>query len=202
MMVQAFAPLGSVCVYCGSSNAADPAYLQAAQDFGRLLADAEVRLVYGGGGVGLMGSCARAAHDAGGAVLGVMPRFLQGREGMYDAVETVLVDTMHERKMIMFDQADGFAVFPGGIGTLEEVVELMSWRRLALHNKPIVFYSPGGFWDPLFALLQHTVDEKLTPADFLSTFTAVEDVGLILPALNDLARRAWPQQEDAAKAVM
>ena len=175
--------LGSVCVYCASSVAANPAYLAAAQDFGALLARDGVRLVYGGGGIGLMGACARGAHEAGGQVLGVMPAFLQDRERVYDEVETRIVDSMHERKMIMFEEADAFAVLPGGIGTLEEVVELMSWRRLGLHKKPIVFLSPDGFWDPLFRLVEHTIDQNLTPPWFLRTWRAVATPGEILPAM-------------------
>jgi uncharacterized protein (TIGR00730 family) len=175
--------LGSVCVYCGSSDAADPEFLAAAGRFGGFLAAQDVRLVYGGGGVGLMGACAKAAHAAGGRVLGIMPQFLRSREGLYDEIETVVVTTMHERKQIMFEEADGFAIFPGGIGTLEEVIELMSWRRLGLHAKPIVFYSPDGFWTPLFDLLEHTVRQKLTPPAFLESYAAVGRVEDILPAL-------------------
>src|SRR5437868_2681765 len=126
-MSQAYAPrdaetLGSVCLFCGSSDAADPAYLEAAAQFGRTCAAEGVRLVYGGGGIGLMGAAAKAAHGANGKVLGIMPDFLRRREVIYDEVETVVVHTMSERKRIMFDQSDAFAVFPGGIGTLEEFV--------------------------------------------------------------------------------
>jgi hypothetical protein len=180
--------LQSVCVFCGSSDAADPAFLRAAGDLGRALAAAKLRLVYGGGGVGLMGACARAVHGAGGRVLGVMPDFLRQSEVLYDDVETIVVRSMHERKSLMFEEADAFAVFPGGIGTLEEVVELMSWRRLGLHKKPIVFFNPGGFWDPLFGLLRHTVDQKLTPPAFLDTWRAVETVEQVLPTVRELAR--------------
>lgn len=176
-------PLGSVCLFCGSSNLADPAYLDAASAFGRILAAQDLRLVYGGGGVGLMGAAARAAHDAGGRVLGVMPRFLGRREVVYDAVETVMVDTMHERKRIMFEQSDAFAVFPGGIGTLEEVVELLSWRRLHLHRKPIVFFNPNGFWDPFFALMDHTVREHVSPAWINQTWGVTATVEAVLPTL-------------------
>jgi hypothetical protein len=179
---------GLVCVYCGSSNAANPGFLEAAAAFGRILAREGVRLVYGGGGVGLMGACARAVHGAGGRVLGVMPDFLRQGEVLYDDVETIVVRSMHERKSLMFEEADAFAVFPGGIGTLEEVVELMSWRRLGLHNKPIVFFNPTGFWDPLFGFLRHTVEQKLTPPAFLETWRAVETVDEVLPAMRDLAR--------------
>jgi hypothetical protein len=178
--------IGSVCVYCSSSNAADPHFLEAAAAFGRILARDGVRLVYGGGGVGLMGACARAVHGAGGRVLGVMPEFLRQNEVLYDEVETIVVRSMHERKSLMFTEADAFAVFPGGIGTLEEVVELMSWRRLGLHRKPIVFYSPDGFWRPLQALLQHTVDQKLTPPAFMDIWRAVEKVEAVLPAMREM----------------
>ena len=178
--------IGSVCVYCGSSNAADPRFLEAAARFGRILAHEGVRLVYGGGGVGLMGACARAVHGAGGRVLGVMPDFLRQNEVLYDEVETIVVRSMHERKLLMFNEADAFAVFPGGIGTLEEVVELMSWRRLGLHKKPIVFYSPDGFWRPLHELLRHTVDQKLTPPTFMDIWRAVEDVEMVLPAIREM----------------
>lgn len=175
--------LGSVCVYCGSSDAADPAFLEGAAAFGRALAAAGVRLVYGGGGVGLMGACAKAAHEAGGRVYGVIPEFLIAKERAYDEVETTVVTSMHERKMILFDEADAFVVMPGGIGTLEEIVELLSWQRLALHRKPVAFYSPNGFWDPLFALFEHTVKANLTPPEFMTAWQVFETIDPIIPAL-------------------
>ena len=186
--------LTSVCVYCASSNAADPAYLQAAEQFGAILAQNGVRLVYGGGGVGLMGATARGAHGAGGKVLGVMPAFLQNREMLYDAVETVVVQSMHERKQIMFEQSDAFAILPGGVGTLEEIVELMSWRRLELHRKPMVFYSPNGFWDPLFTLIDHTIDQNLTPAWFRGAWRSVGNIEEVLPTMQQMAT-AGPQRD-------
>jgi len=173
----------SVCVFCGSSDAADPAYLRAAAELGQALAAADLRLVYGGGGVGLMGACARAAHEAGGRVLGVIPGFLVGREQALESVEHVVVANMHERKMMMFERADAFVVLPGGVGTLEEVVELLSWRRLDLHAKPVVFYNPGGFWRPLFDLFQHTVDARLTPPEFMHAWTATDRIADIVPLL-------------------
>jgi uncharacterized protein (TIGR00730 family) len=177
------APLDSICVFCGSSNAADPALLTAAADLGRVLARENLKLIYGGGGVGLMGACAVAAHEAGGRVLGIIPNFLKERERRLDVVETIVVTSMHERKMIMFERSDGFVVLPGGIGTLEEIVELLSWRRLDLHAKPVVFYNPGNFWAPLFALFQHTVDARLTPPEFMRSWTSVDQVEDIVPAL-------------------
>jgi len=189
------ASIGSVCVYCASSDAADPAYMEAAAAFGKALAQEGLRLVYGGGNIGLMGACARAANEAGGKVLGVMPEFLRLREILYGDVETVVVGSMHERKMVMFEQSDAFVVLPGGVGTLEEAVEMMSWRRLEVHRKPIVFHSPGGFWEPLYALFQHTVDHNLTPAAFMDTWRSVETVEAILPALRELAATGGPVLE-------
>jgi uncharacterized protein (TIGR00730 family) len=182
-MAPAAARPKSVCVFCGSADAADPAYLRAANEFGRALAEADLKLVYGGGGVGLMGAAARGAHDAGGAVLGIIPDFLVGRERALDTVETVVVTSMHQRKQMMFEQSDGFVILPGGVGTLEEVVELLSWRRLDLHAKPVVFYNPDGFWDTLFAAFQTGVDARLTPPQFMHTWVTVDRVEDIIPAL-------------------
>ena len=162
--------------------------MRAARDLGVALAAAKLRLVYGGGGVGLMGACARAAHEAGGRVLGIIPQFLVGREKALETIEHVVVDDMHERKMLMFQRSDAFVVLPGGVGTLEEVVELLSWRRLELHAKPVVFYNPGGFWAPLFALFQHTVDARLTPPEFMQAWTTVERIEDVTPALLASAR--------------
>ena len=175
--------LDSVCVYCGSSDAADPAWLEAAADLGVALATADLRLVYGGGGVGLMGACARAAHATGGRVLGIMPQFLASSEVVLDTIETVIVNSMHERKIRMFEEADAFVVLPGAIGTLEEVVELLSWRRLGLHAKPIVFYNPQDFWRPLFQLFEQFIAVKLVPEEFKSCWRSVEQIEDAIPAL-------------------
>ena len=175
--------LQSACVFCGSSDAADPAFLRAADELGRALAKAKIKLVYGGGGVGLMGATARAAHAAGGEVLGIIPTFLIGKERALETVEHIEVENMHQRKMLMFERSDSFVILPGGVGTLEEVVELLSWRRLDLHAKPVVFYNPRNFWGPLFDLFQHTVDENLTPPGFMGAWVTVERVEDIIPAL-------------------
>lgn len=188
----------SVCVFCGSSDAADPAYLRAAASLGRGLAEAGLKLIYGGGGVGLMGACATAADEAGGRVLGIIPDFLMGREQALARVEHVVVANMHQRKMMMFDKADAFVVLPGGIGTLEEVVELLSWRRLDLHAKPVVFYNPDNFWRPLFDLFQHTVDARLTPPEFMNAWSVADHIDDVVPAL--LAARTQPDAEDVKVA--
>lgn len=186
--------LESACVFCGSSDEADPDFLAAAGVIGKALADAGIRLVYGGGGVGLMGAVARGAHQAGGEVLGIIPTFLVGKERALEVIEHIIVDNMHERKMLMFQRSDSFVILPGGIGTLEEVVELLSWRRLDLHAKPVVFYNPRGFWEPLFKLFQHTVDEKLTPPGFMQAWIAVETADQIVPALLGQGREAVPSE--------
>ena len=175
--------LGSVCVYCAASGAAQPDLLAAAARFGEILAKASVRLVYGGGGIGLMGACARAAHEAGGEVLGVIPSFLTEHEVAYTRVKTVVVANMHERKMRMFEESDAFVVLPGSIGTLEESIELLSWRRLGLHAKPIVFYNPAGFWDPLFGFFAQIERQRLVPPQFHDCWSQVDDIEALLPAL-------------------
>jgi uncharacterized protein (TIGR00730 family) len=182
-MNPAFRRIDSVCLYCGSSDAADPDYLAAASEFGRGLAEGGQRLVYGGGGVGLMGAAARAAHEAGGRVLGVMPEFLRSRERLFDEVETRVVHSMHERKMIMFQESDAFVVAPGGVGTLEEIVELLSWKRLDLHDKPVVFLNLRGFWEPFYELMHHTIRTNFTPAAFADTWISADTVPEALAVL-------------------
>ncbi|KQW83874.1 TIGR00730 family Rossman fold protein [Brevundimonas sp. Root1279] len=166
----------SVCLFCGSAESVSPAYLAAARDFGAQTAEAGWRLVYGGGGVGLMGASARSAHEAGGRVLGVMPGFLRSRERLFDDVETLVVTSMHERKTIMYDQSDAFVVAPGGVGTLEEAIEVLSWKRLDLHHKPVIFLNINGFWETLLAVLEHSISEGMTPASFRQGYTVADTV--------------------------
>jgi uncharacterized protein (TIGR00730 family) len=166
----------SVCLFCGSSDLSDPAYTEAARAFGAQTAAAGWRLVYGGGGVGLMGASARAAHAAGGRVLGVMPGFLRSRERLFDEVETLIVPSMHERKTIMYDQSDAFVVAPGGVGTLEEAIEVLSWKRLDLHAKPVIFLNLNGFWDALLAVMEHSIAERMTPASFRQAWVVCDTV--------------------------
>lgn len=175
----------SVCLFCASSDGADPAYLEAAAEFGAATAREGWRLVYGGGGVGLMGASARAAHAAGGRVVGIMPGFLRSRERLFDDVETVVVTSMHERKQLMYDNSDAFVVAPGGVGTLEEVIELLSWKRLDLHAKPIIFLNIKGFWTTLFALIEHSVQEGMTPANFLQAYRVVDTVEDAIATMQD-----------------
>ncbi|WAC27065.1 TIGR00730 family Rossman fold protein [Ancylobacter sp. SL191] len=146
----------SVCVYCGAATGADPVYLDGAIELGRALAEADIRLIYGGGGVGLMGATARACAEAGGKVTGIIPDFLIGNEQAFEhAHELIVTQDMHERKRLMFERADAFIALPGGIGTLEELVEQLTWVQLNRHRKPVMVLNIAGFWDPLLALFDH-----------------------------------------------
>jgi len=152
-----------ICVFCGSSPGNNPAHLRLATRLGEHIASRGHSLVYGGGGLGLMGATARAARDGGAGVTGIIPHFLNAIERTIPGIEHEFVDDMHARKMRMFDLADAFVVLPGGIGTLEEVIEVMSWQRLNLHDKPIVFLSDTGFWDNLISVLGDIIAAGFAP---------------------------------------
>ncbi|MER8375621.1 TIGR00730 family Rossman fold protein [Mesorhizobium sp. M1396] len=153
----------SVCVYCGSSPGRDEIYIKAGHLLGRSIAKAGLRLIYGGGTKGIMGAVAEGALRAGGKVTGIIPRFLINKEATETALgrldELLITDNMHERKHKMFEKSDAFVALPGGIGTVEEIVEVMTWAQLGHHRKPIVFGNVGGFWDPMLALLDHMAAE-------------------------------------------
>ncbi|RUU25028.1 TIGR00730 family Rossman fold protein [Mesorhizobium sp. M6A.T.Ca.TU.002.02.2.1] len=153
----------SVCVYCGSSPGRDQTYAKAGHLLGRSIAKSGLRLIYGGGTRGIMGAVAEGALRAGGKVTGIIPRFLINREATETALdrldELVITDNMHERKHAMFEKSDAFVALPGGIGTVEEIIEIMTWAQLGHHRKPIVFGNVGGFWDPMLALLDHMTAE-------------------------------------------
>src|SRR6266481_2143936 len=146
----------SICVYCASGPGNNPAFMEAAKSFGRILAENGIRLVYGGGSIGLMGALAESVLDHGGTVTGVIPEFLVNREHMLVRVqERIITRDMHERKRLMFEHADAFVALPGGIGTLEELVEQLTWAQLGRHKKPILILNIKGFWDPFCVLLDH-----------------------------------------------
>ncbi len=150
----------SLCVYCGSAAGRSPAYVEAAEELGRLMAAAGIGLVYGGGNIGLMGTVARSVLAHGGHVTGIIPSFLKEREIMLDeAQETIVVPDMHTRKRLMFDKADAFVALPGGVGTLEELVEQLTWAQLGQHRKPILLLDTNGFWAPFVTLLDHMREE-------------------------------------------
>jgi uncharacterized protein (TIGR00730 family) len=153
-------PEHRLCVYCGSGPGRNPAYMAAALALGQAMAVADIGLVYGGGGMGLMGEVARGVLAAGGHVTGIIPEFLVSRERMLDGVNELIVTTnMHERKTAMFERATGFVALPGGIGTLEELSEILTWAQLGQHAKPVIVCNIEGYWDPLMLLLNHMRDE-------------------------------------------
>jgi len=167
----------SICVYCGSRDGNAPQFAQAASDTGQMLARNGWRLVYGAGDVGLMGRVANAVQDAGGHTFGVIPTHLMDREvGKRDLDSFVITETMHERKKVMFMNADAVVVLPGGAGSLDEFFEALTWRQLGLHNKPLILLNIGGFWDPLYALLRHVVDGGFAGNDILGFVQVARDV--------------------------
>jgi hypothetical protein len=174
----------SVCVFCGSRPGADPAYAEAARALGAGLAAVGMRLVYGAGDVGLMGEVARAAQAAGGATFGVIPKHLLDREvGRRDLSTFVVTETMHERKKVMFMNADAIVALPGGPGTLDELFEVLTWRQLGLHAKPVWLLDQGGYWRPLVALLEHVVAQGFAGSEILGYVDAAPDVPALLAGL-------------------
>lgn len=174
----------SVCVYCGSRPGHHPAYLQAAQDLGRLIGQRGWRLVYGGGGEGLMGTAASAALDAGGQVLGVIPQRLVDREHAHpDLTELRIVQTMHQRKHLMADEAHAFIALPGGLGTLEEIFEIWTWRQLGYHHKPVGLLNVEGYFDPLIAMTQRAVDQGFVSPEHNALLRIEQDPQALLDAL-------------------
>jgi uncharacterized protein (TIGR00730 family) len=180
--------LRKICVYCGSGPGADPAFVEAARDFGAALAENRIGLVFGGGSVGLMGELANAVLDRGGQVVGVIPRFLENREHAMKRGELIITRNMHERKQRMFDEADAFVALPGGIGTLEEVVEQMTWAQLGRHQKPILLANVKKFWAPLCALLDHMQKLKFIRAGLAVNYLVADDVRDIVPMLKEAMR--------------
>lgn len=182
------AELKSICVYCGAGNGEDPAYAEAASTLGSSIARAGIRLVYGGGSVGLMGRVARAALDSGGEVTGIIPRFLERREEMFtDVTELIVTEDMHARKMMMFDRAEAFVALPGGIGTLEELVEQLTWIQLGQHEKPILLANISRFWQPLIDLVHHMREEKFIRPAMDVSYLVADRVADIVPMLQSAA---------------
>jgi uncharacterized protein (TIGR00730 family) len=182
--------INALCVYCGSSPGTDPAFLTAALAFGKILAENDVRLVYGGGSVGLMGTLAHAVLDHGGQVTGVIPEFLTKRERPRRLPQELIVTAdMHERKRTMFDRADGFVALPGGLGTLEELVEQLTWAQLGRHKKPILIANIAGYWDPLLRLIDHMRAVEFVASALSVDFLVADRVEDILPKIRDAVRK-------------
>lgn len=151
----------ALCVFCGAQNAVAPAHLEIGTAFGREIANADWRLVFGGGDCGMMGAVANAAMDNGGEVIGVFPHHLRSHEAEHkDITETIIVGSMHERKKLMFDLSDMFAVLPGGFGTMDEMFEILTWRQIGLHEKPVFIFNHLGYWEPLIIMMEHIIEQK------------------------------------------
>jgi uncharacterized protein (TIGR00730 family) len=191
------APLpSSICVFCGARFGSIAGTRELAASLGELLAREKMTLVYGGGGVGLMGVLANATLKAGGKAIGVIPRFLLEREAGHPALtETVVVENMHERKLEMFERSDAIVVLPGGLGTLEEFFEVLSWRTLGLHAKPIVIVDLGGYWQPLAALLRSCVEGGFAERSHLDVVAFIENLDQLLPTLAAMPRAAMTEKE-------
>jgi len=189
----------NICVFCGSGTGRTPAYAKAARALGTAIADAGIGLVYGGGSLGLMGETARAVLEAGGHVTGIIPGFLSAKEKMLSEVDELIVtEDMHERKRLMFERSDAFVALPGGIGTLEELVEQLTWSQLGRHNKPIVLANIDRFWDPLIGLLDHMRAEAFIRPGLEVGFLVVDSADAIVPAVTEAIARAAPRVPDPA----
>ncbi len=177
--------ISSLCVFCGSKTGDDPAFEAAARRLGELIVEHGVKLVFGGGRIGLMGVVAKAVLDGGGHAIGVIPDFLKELEVGDDSVtEQIVTGSMHERKNRMFELADGFVVLAGGLGTLDEALEIITWKQLQLHAKPVVVVNSGGYWSPLEALVQGIIDGGFAHPAVAELFTVVESPDDVFAALD------------------
>jgi len=193
----------NICVFCGSSPGEDAAHMKLASQLGEEIAKRGHSLVYGGGGLGLMGATARAARDSGAKVVGIIPHFLNAIEKTIPGIEHEFVEDMHSRKIRMFDLADAFVVLPGGMGTLEEVIEVMSWQRLNLHDKPIAFLSDTGFWDKLVDVFGDIIAAGFAPKTLHNDIESDANVDSVFKTIErrlKQGRKAQPLGGDLGKA--
>lgn len=177
--------INSICVFCGASVGSDPAYVQAAADLGTKMAENGIRLVFGAGHIGMMGTVADAILAAGGEAIGVIPEFLRDRELAHQSLtELHVVESMHVRKQMMFDLCDAFIVLPGGLGTIEEMFEMITWRQLGRHEKPIVLISTNDYWKPFEDMVQRVVDNDFAHGDAETYFSIAPDAGTAIDLLS------------------
>jgi uncharacterized protein (TIGR00730 family) len=192
----------TVCVYCGSGPGTNPSFVEAAIALGKALAENGIRLVYGGGSIGLMGAVATSVLDHGGAVTGIIPDFLTSRENALRRIQEMIVTPdMHERKRLMFERSDAFVALPGGIGTLEELVEQLTWQQLGRHSKPILLANIEGFWEPLLALFTHMRATQFIRPTLAVYILQADRVVDILPRLRAAAARAPDDTKELAPEV-
>lgn len=193
------ASLARICVYCGSGPGTDPAFIAAATALGAAMAKEGIGLVYGGGDMGMMGAVADAVRGNGGTVTGIIPEFLLNKERAgFNGEGLVVTRDMHERKRKMFEMADAFVAMPGGVGTLEEIVEQMTWAQLGQHRKPILLLSIGGFWTPLLDLLDHMASEQFIRPGLELSYLVAEDVRQVMPMLREALADAPPTPQAEA----
>ncbi len=188
--------LTAVCVFCGSRDGINPNFVNASIALGQECAQRDIRVVYGGAGVGMMGAVAKAALDEGGAVTGIVPKFLTEMEPQLDGLTDVrLTETMHERKILMYKMSDAFVIMPGGIGTLDETMEILTWRQLQVHDKPVIIANLEGYWDPFLDLMEHVIGEGYAGENVRDLYRTVSTVEEILPAISeDLAALPTPSK--------
>lgn len=193
--------ISSICVYCGAGSGTDPAHLAAATALGHSLADQNIRLIYGGGTIGMMGAISAAVQERNGKVTGIIPRFLLDMEATHEELERldelILTEDMHERKRTMFDKADAFIALPGGIGTLEELVEQLTWAQLGRHKKPVLLANINSFWQPLIELIDHMQAESYIRKGFEVNFLNTDQVDQIIPLLQEAVLQATDADEAA-----
>ena len=183
-------PVESVCVFCGSRHGDDLGFTHEARALGEGIAARGLRLIYGAGDVGLMGEVARAALGAGGKAIGIIPRHIMDQEvGRRDLTALVVTDTMHERKKIMFANSEAVVAMPGGAGTIDELVEVLTWRQLGLHEKPVILMNVGGFWDPLLALVDHVIARGFAGESLRGFLSVTRDAAETLDLLGRLDAR-------------
>lgn len=188
--------LKSVCVFCGSSPGARPAYVETARALGRMLAENGIDLVFGAGGVGVMGAVSQACLDAGGRVTGIIPEHLTLAEAPVEGLsELIVVPDMHTRKRKMFDRSDAFIVLPGGFGTMDETFEILTWKQLRLHDKPVIIGDIEGYWKPFLGFAESMLTEGFIRPLNMDLFRVVDSVGAIIPAAREEARAASEKAE-------
>jgi uncharacterized protein (TIGR00730 family) len=191
----------NICVYCGSGAGTDPAYAEAAKSLGKAMAESGIGLVYGGGAVGLMGAIAFSVLDHGGTVTGIIPEFLMSRErALHGTHNLIITENMHERKQKMFEAADAFVALPGGVGTLEEVVEQMTWAQLGRHKKPILLANINGFWNPLCALLDQMRQKEFIRNGMPVEIQIADRAEDILPILHQAVAKVSESEKQMAAA--
>ena len=189
----------TICVYCGSGPGTNPRFIESAIALGKAFAENGIRLVYGGGSIGLMGALATSVLDHGGMVTGIIPDFLTSRESALTRVQELIVTPdMHERKRLMFERSDAFVALPGGIGTLEELVEQLTWQQLGRHAKPVLLANIDGFWEPLLSLLAHMRATEFIRPNLSVDILKAERVEEILPRLRSAATRVPEGSEELA----